>query len=125
MSNNKLSRKAGKLGRTTLHLPDKINSANQVIAKTVAEVLDKHYPEHLWAVDADVETGMCNIRNLNLDGEFGYSIRLDDLINDSKLKIVVIGGGELLERFNLSRGKLKQHELTDLKQDSVGRTLHQ
>ncbi len=100
------------------------DAADMAIAKRAAEILDKHYPDHLWKVSISHETGMCNIHNMNLDGEFGYSIYLAVLLSARGEKTLVRGGGELLERFNVSRGKLKQKEIDDLKQNFAGKNVH-
>lgn len=98
--------------------------ANEAIAKQVAEVLDKHYPGHAWAVNADVMQGIVKVHNLNLSGEWGFILKMDSLLNDPTERPIVNAGGELLERFNISRGEIKQHEIVDIKRDLRGAAIH-
>lgn len=80
-------------------------------ARKIAEVLHRHYPGHLWAVHASAETGIATIHNLRLSGRWGFVIRLQELNHDRMLKMVVRAGGELLERWRLSRGPLRESEI--------------
>jgi hypothetical protein len=50
-----------------------ITANEMVMARTVAEKLNKHYPGHLWAVA--IEDGRLIIKNLYLSGEWGFVIR--------------------------------------------------
>jgi len=99
--------------------------ANQAISKEVANTLDKAYPGHAWAVKADVITGIVTVHNLNLSGEWGFILKIDALINDPSPKPIILAGGELLERFNLSRGKLREDELDSVKRDLRGAAIHE
>lgn len=98
--------------------------ANESIARTVAEVLDKHYPGHAWAVSADVMQGIVKVHNLNLSGEWGFILKMDNLINDPTERPIVNAGGELLERFNISRGEMRYHEIDSAKRDLRGAAIH-
>ncbi|MDD5084196.1 MAG: hypothetical protein PHT88_04715 [Candidatus Moranbacteria bacterium] len=97
-----------------------LEAANQTIARTLAETLNKHYPGHAWAVKADVEQGVANVFNLALSGEWGFVLRLDELMNDPNMKLTIRAGGELLERYRLSRGKLKEQDMAELSFDIKG-----
>jgi len=66
--------------------------ANESIAKEVAETLNKHYPGHAWAVNADVMQGIVRVHNLNLSGEWGFILKMDELLNDSTSKTIVSAG---------------------------------
>lgn len=98
--------------------------ANESIAKNVAEVLDKHYPGHAWAVNADVMQGIVKVHNLNLSGEWGFILKMDALLNDPTERPIVNAGGELLERFNISRGEMKSHEIDSVQRDLRGAAIH-
>ena len=82
-------------------------------ARSVAEVLHRHYPGHLWAVHASADTGIVTIQNLRLSGRWGFVIRLQELNRDRTLRMVVRAGGELLERWRLSRGQFRENEIED------------
>lgn len=90
------------------------------LAKRIAESLMKHYPAHLWAVNADASTGMVDILNLGLSGMWGYRIRMSEIQDDPSDRLAVMGAGELLERYRISRGRLNANEYHDLKQDFAG-----
>ncbi len=98
--------------------------ASQAIARSVSEVLDKHYPGHAWAVQADVMQGIVKVHNLKLSGEWGFMLMMDDLMNDPTERPVVNAGGELLERFKLSRGRAQEDEIENLQRDMRGDALH-
>lgn len=90
-----------------------------VLAKTAADALDKAYPGHLWAVD--VNGGMLNIRNLLLSGEWGYRIKVPSLYTASDLtRRVLLGGGEILERFALARARFSEAQYGGLKTNFAG-----
>lgn len=82
-------------------------------AKRIAEHLTKKYPGHLWSVC--VNQGVAMIKNLVLSGTWGFTIRLKDIDND--YIAVTNAGGELLERYWLSRGGLKEDEVLNMKRD--------
>ena len=74
-------------------------------AKSVAEVLCQHYPNHLWQVgwtDGDVLV----VKNALIGaGKYGYTIDNATLVTRKDLvKAAVQAGGELLERCGMKRG---------------------
>ena len=99
---------------------DQIELANFTISKTVGDCLEKRYPGHAWGVQGNVETGIVHVYNLNLSGQWGFVIKMDDLLNDPNMKCVIMAGGEVLERYNLSRSGLKETELADVRFDFKG-----
>lgn len=100
-----------------------VGAANDLlIARGMAEALHAHYPGHLWAVTCDGKTGMADVRNLGLSGNWGYRLKLKNIYSGSQFQADVIrAGGELLERYRLSRGRLKLDEYSNLKSDFAGR----
>lgn len=85
-------------------------------AKLIAEKLHQHYPGHLWAVQ--IEQGLANIYNLALSGRWGFTVHLRKI--DADYKTIVRAGGELLERYRLSRGKLNIDEFDGLARNRLG-----
>lgn len=72
------------------------------LSKSVAETLMKHYPNHRWGVR--VSQGVIYVKNLTLSGKFGFIVKLTDVYSASDLdKKLLLAGGEILERFRLSR----------------------
>ena len=74
------------------------------VAKDAAEVLMKHYPNHLWAVS--VKGGVIIIKAMNISSNHGVIIKMKDVMHDVKVrsKEIMLAGGELLERARLIRG---------------------
>lgn len=89
-------------------------------AKRIAETLNKHYPGHLWGVNASGETGIATVFNLRLSGRWGYIIKLSEILHDPSMKMVIKAGGEVLERYRLSRGEFNQDRLDELTVDFAG-----
>lgn len=100
-----------------------VGAANDMLtAKSMAEALHQAYPGHLWAVTCDGKTGMADIRNLGLSGSWGFRLKLKHIYSASEFKRDVLrGGGELLERYRLSRGRLDIDQLSSLSTDFAGR----
>ena len=91
-------------------------------ARTMAEALHAAYPGHFWAVSCDGKTGMADVRNLALSGNWGFRIKLSGIYSASQFKKdVVKAGGEILERFKLNRGRLNDDQLSDRPTDFAGR----
>jgi len=100
-----------------------IDLANQSIAKEVAECLNKHYPGHAWAVTANVETGLVQVRNLKLSGKLGFILKMDDMSTDPGMRLVIRAGGEILERYRLSRRGINESEMSDIQYDFKGEAI--
>ena len=76
--------------------------ADLAAARAVRRILDTAYPGHDWDVIADSGQGYVAFRSPALMGaNFAYLIKGKDLTAEAVLK----GGGELLERYRLPRGK--------------------
>lgn len=93
-----------------------------VMAKTMADALHTAYQGHLWAVTCDGKSGMADVRNLFLSGNWGFRLKLHAIYSGSEFKKEVLrAGGELLERYRLSRGRFKEAEYHNLPTDFAGR----
>ena len=90
------------------------------LAKRVADVLHSHYPKHLWGVNADLRGGIIQILNMRLSGRWGFVLKVTDVESDPTMKTVVRSGGELLERYQMSRGKFNPDNYQTLKTDFKG-----
>ena len=90
------------------------------IAKNVAECLQGLYPDHQWACNADLMGGVVHIYNLNLSGKWGFLMKVKDVIEDGWKKRIRDAGGELLERYNLSRGRLNIAQYEALPTNTFG-----
>lgn len=94
----------------------------QEIAKSVTEVLDQHYPGHMWAVNVDITGGVATVFNLRLSGNWGFMLHLDKLLisHNQAAKLIRDSGGELLERYRIRRGRYDIDEYSQLHEDSSG-----
>ena len=94
------------------------------MSKEIAEALNQQYPGHLWAVRVQGEYGVASIHNLMLSGEWGYRLLLDKNYSVSDLRARAIkAGGEILERFNVKRGRLNDDHIATMATDFAGRVL--
>jgi hypothetical protein len=97
--------------------------ADITLAKQIADVLDRHYPGHMWAVNVDSVGGVATVKNLRLSGNWGFLLHIGDVYSGSEFdKRVMMAGGELLERFKLHAGRFSQSQY-DILPMSVGRQL--
>jgi hypothetical protein len=92
-----------------------VNTLDVALAKRITEVLMKHYPGHPWAVYVDGEHGMAHIKNMGLSGNWGFMLHINFLEPDpnSLDRKVMRAGGELLERYNITRGAVRMKEYLD------------
>ena len=100
-----------------LEKADKYIGSDFTRAKNTAEMLEKKYPGWLWAVHT--MDGVVVVKSMRLSGNWGFVLHQDKIDND--YKAVMRAGGELLERFRMSRKKFNQEKyLSDLKMDYKG-----
>lgn len=95
-----------------------IGATAEVQSKNAADMLHKHYPGYLWGVNVDPQGGIMTVMNLTLSGEWGFIIKLAKL--DPEYRAVMRGGGEILERFRLSRSRRGEDATRELKRDFKG-----
>lgn len=86
--------------------PDVENSQMELIAKMAAHLLCSHYPDHLWMVGW-VPGRALVIKNMAIsDGRYGFTVDAYKAATTAELEAAIIyGGGELLERCGVSRGR--------------------
>lgn len=100
------------------------DALDMAMAKNVAESLNANYPGHLWAVNCRGDQGIMTVHNLSLSGQWGYTLLLDKSYSASDLnKRAIIAGGEILERYNVSRGRVNHDQLAGLETDFAGRVV--
>lgn len=96
--------------------PDHENAQMMMLAKLGAQVLTKHYPNHIWMVGW-APGGVIVIKNMAIDdGRYGFTVDAARAATISEYeKACVFGGGELLERCGVQRGSWNGEimELTD------------
>ncbi len=76
-----------------------------MFAKLAAQLLTKHYPNHWWQVGF-VPGMILVIKNMAVDdGRYGFTVDVARAATISEIeKIIVMAGGELLERCGVARG---------------------
>jgi hypothetical protein len=85
------------------------------------KVLHRHYPGHAWSVDCNIRQGMINVHNLFLSGMYGFRLKLHGAFSASQVEHdVMMAGGELLERYRLTRGEFNVEKWCGLRTDFAG-----
>lgn len=78
-------------------------AAEMQLATHAGQVLEKAYPGHLWSVTCS--HGIMDVQNMALSGQYGVRLHLRNMVGPTFDKIVRNAGGELLEQYNVSRGR--------------------
>lgn len=87
--------------------PDVHKKFDMWIASRVNALLDKHFPGYPWSSNCDASQGVIYFGIPVLMGPtLRWVIRLAEW-EDLTEKLVIEGGGQLLERFNLPRNKFE------------------
>lgn len=103
---------------------DEATPLDMALSKQIAEALHKHYPNQLWGVNVEARTGLITIRNLYLAGNWGYVLKMGAIYSASALeKDAIRAGGEILERFRMSRGAFDADKWSGAPVDFAGRLL--
>lgn len=103
--------------------PDDIEQAkrdqqDQLRAKRICETLERKYPGYLWMANVDSRNGIANFWTPTTSGMHGYTIKLSEW--DSDDKIIIQGAGEILERYRLCRGRMREDQVMELERDLRG-----
>lgn len=86
-------------------------------AKRISDCLEKHFPGYLWAVNVNLWGKMATVQALRLSGEWGFYLKLDEVMHDPTLKCVRDAGGEILERYRVHRGAVDIDQIAALNRD--------
>lgn len=101
----------------SMHDPNGLLQAyEEGLAKKIFEKLWAHYPMYDWKVKVDAHPmiGMVSIKLPRIHhSTLGWNFPIDKLAADPNMDIVKHAGGELLERFKLSRGKANKSEYVE------------
>lgn len=99
-----------------------IGANDEVMAKEMADALHQAYPGHLWGVNVNSKQGIASVRNFHLSGNWGFLLHLPPIYSASEWKKrVLMGGGELLERYRQSRGRIRPDHIESHPVDFAGR----
>ncbi len=90
------------------------------LAKKIGLELARQYKGHGWQVEADSANGIVKIFNIHMSGLHAYVWKTQH-IHFSRIPLDVSRiGGELLERYGLSREKFVEDHVFDVKRDARG-----
>lgn len=93
---------------------------DEAFGQAIGSELVKHYKGHGWEVEVDIRNGIARIFNKYTSNTHGYLLHLK-LLNPSNFSAEIMRvGGDLLERFGVSRGKFDEDEIMGLKRDHKG-----
>jgi hypothetical protein len=96
-----------------------------LVAKDVADYLERAYPGWLWALSASGKTGICSIRSMRLSAEWGYILKMKDIQDDPvrRRRLVLRAAGDILERFGVKPGRYTREQFMRIKRDVAGRPM--
>lgn len=78
--------------------------ADLALTKRIADVLERHYPQHPWMVEVSHAQGVAYISlPIIMRRNQRFVLHVDRLKSDPSLRAVVRAGGEILERHNVPR----------------------
>ncbi|MBF0212367.1 MAG: hypothetical protein HQM00_02245 [Magnetococcales bacterium] len=84
----------------------------QEVARRCLQVLHLHYPGYDWEVNC--HGGVVEVFNLTLHPNFGFRRKMSELSNDPSLRLIMRAGGELMERFHVTRTRLAMGQLMEM-----------
>jgi hypothetical protein len=94
-----------------------------ILAKDGMDMLQKHYPGHLWAVQINECGHVLYVFNHALHSRWGYVLRTVEVEHDPSRRCFLRAGGEILERFGMPRGRFDVHIYAALKKDVLGQCI--
>lgn len=95
---------------TDIDIHTEHDAADIIICQQVNEILQKHYPGHLWAIGCNHDAGIIHIElpyqtRVQTRFPFGFLMHISSTKSYTEMeKKVMQFGGELLERYKLVRG---------------------
>lgn len=81
---------------------------DQAYAMRIGSHIQQHYPGVLFRVSVNSPGGIARIHHPLLPAAWGYTVFLSELNSDPKMACITRACGELLERFNLPRGRYRR-----------------
>lgn len=90
-------------------------------ATRIGHEFARTYPGHGWEVTVDIRQGVCNIFNRHMSATIGYRWKLEEIRLASLTPDIVRIGGEILERFGLSRTKFEVDKIRTIQEATKGR----
>jgi hypothetical protein len=91
------------------------------IVSFVGQTLQGCYPGWKWWVECRLATGLVSVRCLELDGDYGFMIGIENVLERTGRTTVMRAGGEILERYNQHRGL--RPEKVEVDRDFTGKAI--
>ena len=79
------------------------------------------YPGHGWEVHCNIAHGIINIFNRHMTATAGYRLKISELNHIRLTQQLKKIGGEMLERFGLSRERFEADVVQQIQHDTKGR----
>lgn len=95
------------------------HASTTILCKDIADILTKRFPDWLWAVQPQEFGQVINIFNLHLHTEFGYTIRMQEIMNDPSRREAYRAGHEILRRFNMP-DRFSAERVAEMPRDANG-----
>jgi hypothetical protein len=95
--------------------------AAKEMSDSVGPLLASTYPGYRWRVEADPKNGIVDIRCEHTNCKFGYTLIPSRYYSETQWRAAVIkAGGEILERFNMSRRSFDAVDFLSRPRDFAG-----
>lgn len=100
-----------------------LHASLHILCKDTADLLVKHYPGFLWAVQPDQRGQIINILCLNFHDQFAYTIKVAHLDVDPQRREVIKAGSELLRRFRYPGTRFDLATANNVPRDAAGKAI--
>ena len=89
------------------------------LCRRLGAMLQKHYPGIRWYVDVNLNGGVANIRCADIAMSFGSYLHLHCSEIDLERRVIA-AGGEILERFAVSRERQSVRDISHIVKNARG-----
>jgi len=93
--------------------------ANDAYCKKLGYALQSTYPSRRWYVEVLSHGNLAVVKVPEISMDYGNIVKLEQSI-EVDIKRIVMAGGELLERFGLTRGRSDNSDLMGLARNHKG-----
>lgn len=97
-----------------------LHGSTEILCKDIADILMKRYPNWAWAVQPQEFGQLINVYNLHLHDEFGYTIRMVEIMNDPKRKEAYKAGHDILRRYDMP-DRFSASRVMEMPRDAKGK----
>lgn len=101
----------------------KVSAGTEILVKDMMDILNRRYPGFRWALQPGEFAGMVNVFNLDFSGRWGYRIRMADVVNDPKRRVLITAGREILRRFGYPIDVFRPHLMAAIKRNKSGEAI--